>query len=655
MTDMREGEQGRLIDRLDLPAGLRSLEADVLRRVAGELREEIIATIGCNGGHLGSSLGAVELAVALHVELDTPRDAIVWDVGHQAYAHKLLTGRLDAFRTIRTYGGLSGFPCRQESPFDVYGTGHSSTSISAALGILEARRREDGLPPVEGEARSLRPRPGRVVAVIGDGALTGGMAYEALNHAGHLGHPLLVVLNDNAMSIEPNVGAISSYLSRLRLDPTLYRLRRDLERRLQRLPGLGEKVASMGIQLKEAVKAALVPGMLFEELGFTYVGVVDGHDIQELRTSLRRALALDGPVLLHCRTIKGRGYAPAERHPGRYHGIPPSADTCENGQNPEGPTTYTRAFGEALVQLAERDDRIVGITAAMARGTGLDLLQRAYPERFFDVGIAEAHAVGFAAGLAAQGKRPVVAIYSTFLQRAYDQIIQDVCLQGLPVVFAVDRAGLVGEDGPTHHGSFDLSFLRIIPNLAVFVPKDEAELQRLLATALVLDCPSVIRYPRSAGVGVPLPSPILPLEGPWIEPLRWGNHVAILALGPAVRPAQAAAELLAKQGVEATVVNVRRVRPLDLQGLQALAQQHEALLTVEDNSLAGGFGSAVLEALSEVGPLPRFGRIGLPDAFVGQGPLPVLRQHVGLDPQNIAYVASSLLGRPHPGHTSEGN
>lgn len=631
---MTDGER-RLIDCLELPGALRTLEPAALRQIADELRAEIIATIGCNGGHLGSSLGAVELAIALHAELQTPRDAIVWDVGHQSYAHKLLTGRLDEFHTIRTLGGLSGFPCRDESPHDAYGTGHSSTSISAALGLVEARR--------------LAPRPdgdpGRVVAVIGDGALTGGMAYEALNHAGHLGSPLLVVLNDNAMSIERNVGAMSNYLSRLRTDPKLYRFRRDLERRLQGLPAVGERVAVLGGQLKGAIKAALVPGMLFEELGFTYVGVIDGHDIDELRFSLRRALAVEGPVLLHCRTVKGKGYEPAERHPGRYHGVPPSPTGNGNGEkgNPEGPTTYTRAFGEALVALAEEDERIVGITAAMAGGTGLDLLQKTYPQRFFDVGIAEPHAVGFAAGLAAEGRRPVVAIYSTFLQRAYDQIIHDVCLQHLPVVFAVDRAGLVGEDGPTHHGAFDLSFLRIIPDLTLFVPKDEAELQRLLATALTLDGPAVIRYPRSAGVGVPLERPITAIAGPWVEVLSRGEDVALLALGPGVGLCEEAAALLAERGVGATVANVRRVHPLDIDAICELATSHRVLMTIEDNALAGGFGSAVIELLSDRGILVPVARIGLPDSFVEHGPLAALRRQVGLDPQAIADASLKLL------------
>lgn len=640
----------RFIDGLELPAALRTLEPAALRRVAAELREEIIATISRNGGHLGASLGAVELAIALHAELQTPRDAIIWDVGHQSYAHKLLTGRLDSFRSIRTYGGLSGFPCRSESPFDAYGTGHSSTSVSAAVGMVEGRLRGgDGaggwMASVSGEA--VEVRPGRVAAVIGDGALTGGMAYEALNHAGHLRTPLLVVLNDNAMSIERNVGAMSTYLSRLRIDPKLYRFRRDMERRLQRLPGVGERVAAMGEQVKESIKAAIVPGMLFEELGFTYVGVIDGHDIEALRTSIRRSLAVDGPILLHCRTVKGKGYAPAERQPGRYHGTPRFSIPTGENLDPEGPTTFTRAFGEALVELAGADDRVIGITAAMAGGTGLDLLKEAMPDRFFDVGIAEAHAVGFAAGLAAVGKRPVVAIYSTFLQRAYDQIIQDVCLQGLPVVFAVDRAGLVGEDGPTHHGAFDLSFLRIVPGLTVFVPKDEAELQRLLATALRLEGPSVIRYPRSAGLGVPLERPILPLEGPWVEVLREGADVLILSLGPAVGLALEAAERLCPEGIHASVASVRRLHPLDVDLLCPLLAAHRAVVTVEDNALAGGFGSAILELMADKAICRPVERLGLPDAFVGQGPLKLLRRDVGLTGEAVAAAAMRLVGHAH--------
>ena len=620
----------RLIDTLELPAALRTLDAAALRQVADEVREEIIETISVNGGHLGASLGVVELTIALHAELDTPHDAIVWDVGHQAYAHKLLTGRLGSFGSIRTYGGLSGFPLRDESPFDVYGTGHSSSSVSAAVGMMEGRLRSGG-------------PAGRVVAVIGDGALTGGMAYEALNHAGHLKTPLLVILNDNTMSIEKNVGAMSAYLSRLRTEPTLYRFRRDLEKRLQRLPGVGDRVAAMGEQIKDSIKAAVVPGMLFEELGFTYVGVIDGHDIDELRASIRRCLVMEKPVLLHCRTVKGKGYAPAEQEPGRYHGIPRFSVSTGEPVDPEGPTTFTRAFGDALVDLARCDERVVGITAAMASGTGLDLLKEALPERFFDVGIAEGHAVGFAAGLAAAGKRPVVAIYSTFLQRAFDQIVQDVCLQRLPVVFAVDRAGLVGADGPTHHGAFDLSLLRMVPGLTVFIPKDEVELQRMLATALQLEAPSVIRYPRSVGVGLPLEKPIVPLSGPWVEVVRHGADVLLLAAGPILRVAEQAADALAGQGVLATVAGVKRVHPLDGDALIPMLLGHRAVVTLEDNALAGGFGSALLELMNDSGVATPVVRKGLPDAFVPHGPVEVLRGRIGLTAEAVRDAALALL------------
>jgi len=626
----------RLIDKLDLPRDLRSLDSVSLRRVAQEVRAEIIQTVARNGGHLGSSLGVVEIAIALHTELNTPEDIVIWDVGHQAYAHKLLTGRLEQFSSIRTYGGLSGFPSREESVFDAFGTGHASTSISAAVGIAEAWRRT-------GTRVSAFARPRRVVAVIGDGALTGGVAYEALNHAGHLKTPVLVILNDNAMAIDKNVGAISAYLSRLRTDPTLYKIRRDLERRLQRLPGVGDLVTALGTQLKDSLKAALTPGMLFEELGFTYVGVIDGHDIDELRTSIRRCLAMEGPVLLHCRTTKGKGYPPAEKHPGRYHGIAAFSPATGEASDSEEPTTFTRAFGEAMVDLASRDERVVGITAAMAAGTGLDLLKEQMPHRFFDVGIAEQHAVVMAAGLAAAGKRPVVAIYSTFLQRAFDHIIHDVCLQKLPVVFAVDRAGLVGADGPTHHGAFDLSYLRIIPGLTIFAPKDEAELQRLLATALLLEGPSAIRYPRCPGIGVPLCRPIEPLEGPWVEVLRTGKDILFLTVGPIVYSVLEAANLLHASGIEATVASVRQVRPIDANAIIDLVANHPAVVTVEDNAIAGGFGSLVLELMADAGISRPLARAGLPDRFVPHGPVEVLRQDVGLSPEGLAARALAIL------------
>jgi 1-deoxy-D-xylulose-5-phosphate synthase len=644
----------RLLDTLDLPAALHTLGPAALRRVAEELRAEIIETVSENGGHLGPSLGVVELTIALHAELDVPRDAIIWDVGHQCYAHKLLTGRLAEFRSIRRYGGLSGFPSREESPFDAYGTGHASTSVSAAVGMVEARRLSPrGETVVAAFGAEQEPSPehqggGHVVAVLGDGALTGGMVYEALNHAGHLKTPLLVILNDNTMSIEKTGGAMSTYLSRLRTDPTLYRFRRDFDRWVQRLPGVGERMAAVGEQVKDSIKAAFVPGMLFEELGFTYVGVIDGHDIEELRANIRRSLAIEGPVLLHCRTIKGKGYAPAEQEPRRYHGIPGLSPTTGESLDPEGPTTYTQAFGEALVELAQQDERVVGITAAMASGTGLDLLKEALPERFFDVGIAEGHAVVFAAGMAAAGKKPVVAIYSTFLQRAYDQVIHDVCLQRLPVVFAVDRGGLVGSDGPTHHGAFDISYLRILPGLTVFVPKDEAELQRMLAGALLLDGPSVIRYPRSAGVGVPLTRPIEPFAGPWVEVVRTGTDALLLGVGPEIRAAELAADLLAADGVTCTVAGVKCVHPLDAGVLASLIGDHRVVATIENNVLAGGFGSAVAELMADLGIQRPLARTGLPDRFVTHGSVQRLREDVGLTAEGLADAVLSQLRRLPP-------
>lgn len=624
----------RLLDQLDLPADLRRLDPVELRQLATEIREEIISTVSQVGGHLGSSLGVVELSIALHAELHSPEDHIVWDVGHQSYAHKLLTGRLGAFSSIRRRGGLSGFPRRSESEHDAFGTGHSSTSVSVGVGLAEAARLSDA------------PRPARVVSVIGDGALTGGMAYEGLNQAGHLRTPLVVVLNDNDMSIKKNVGAMSSYLSRLRTEPHLYRLRRDLERRVQRLPGIGERMFAVGEQVKDGVKGALVPGMLFEELGFTYIGVIDGHDIASLRAHLRRALAVEGPVLLHVKTVKGKGYAPAEIAPERFHGTSPfSVETGLVAKVPGRPVTYTEAFGQALVALAREDRRIVGITAAMAAGTGLDHLEHEFPKRFFDVGIAEGHAVGFAAGLAAAGMRPVVAVYSTFLQRAYDQVIHDVCLQKLPVVFAIDRAGLVGEDGPTHHGAFDLSFLRVVPGLTIFVPKDEAELQTLLATALTMPGPVAIRYPRGEGLGVPLPEQLLPLPaaGPWIEVLSEGTDVLLLGTGTGVEVARRAALLLRDHGVEATVANVRRVSPPDRGALSALLEAHPAVVTVEENTIVGGFGSGVLELLQEQWLLRPAAVVGLPAAFVTHGDLAGLHREIGFTSEVVADRALGLV------------
>ncbi|NLE22639.1 MAG: 1-deoxy-D-xylulose-5-phosphate synthase [Actinobacteria bacterium] len=615
----------RYLDKISDPADLRQLSERELTLLAGEVRETILSCVSETGGHLAASLGTVELTVALHSVLDSPRDRVVWDVGHQCYAHKLLTGRRDRFGTIRQYGGLSGFPNRDESPHDVIGTGHASTSISYGLGLVEAQR-------------LAREGDGNVVCVLGDGALTGGVAFEALNQAGHLRTPLVVVINDNEMSIRPNVGALQLYLNRIRLDPTLTRLREDLEHGVAKIPAIGRQAYRLGKDVKGSMKAFLVPGMLFEELGFAYIGVVDGHDMHALRESIRQAIDTRRPVVVHVKTIKGKGYEPAEARPDAFHGTGPF--NIGNGERkaPAVGTTYTEAFGEALVRLAECDERIVAITAAMTQGTGLEAFERRFPDRFYDVGIAEEHAAVFAAGLAIGGMRPVVALYSTFLQRAFDMLMQDVGLQGLPVTFAVDRAGLVGDDGPTHHGGFDLSFLRVIPGMTVMAPSSQEELQRMLATALTLDGPAAVRYPRG------LAAPFSPL--PEIEPvalgrgvvLQEGVDVALVGVGTGVGLAREAAELLAAEGVTPTVVDARFVKPLDTELLQRLAAGHGRIVTVEENTLAGGFGSAVLEA---VGGATEVVRLGLPDAFVPHGDRARVLADLGLTAQAVALAARS--------------
>ncbi|RPI31396.1 MAG: 1-deoxy-D-xylulose-5-phosphate synthase, partial [Actinomycetota bacterium] len=562
----------------------------------------------------------------------------------------------DLFETIRQEGGLSGFPCRFESEHDVVGTGHASTSVSYGLGLVEAAR-------LAGEAR------GRVCCVIGDGALTGGTSFEALNNAGHLRSPLVVLLNDNQMSIKPNVGALQLYLNRLRMDPTLTRLREDLEHTLQRVPAIGERAYALGKDVKESMKALILPGMLFEELGFAYLGVIDGHDLKAVREALRQAFETERPVVVHARTIKGKGYEPAEASPDKYHGTGPfflgngekkdataggvaapadavGAAVAHAGRAGAGVaaapvTTYTQAFGEALVRLAEEDLRIVAITAAMTQGTGLDVFEERYPERFYDVGIAEEHAAVFAAGLALGGLRPVVAVYSTFLQRAFDMLIQDVGLQELPVVFAVDRAGIVGDDGPTHHGAFDLSYLRMIPGMTVMAPSSQLELQRMLATALTLDGPAALRYPRGLAAPFAAPEVLEPVEVGRGKALAEGADVALIGIGTGVGIAAGAAALLRTRGLTPTVVDARFVKPLDCELLGRLAATHRLLVTVEENTLAGGFGSAVLEevAPSRVEVL----RFGLPDAFVPHGERARLLRDAGLTAEAVAAAVAEAV------------
>jgi 1-deoxy-D-xylulose-5-phosphate synthase len=643
----------KLIDQIDGPADLKGLDDDQLVQVAQEVRELIIDTIGEIGGHFGANLGACEIAVAIHSLLDSPRDKVLWDVGHQAYPHKVLTGRRDELHTIRKYEGLAPFCSMQESEHDIMGAGHASTSVSYAVGIKEAMRR--GVAP-----------DGKVVAVIGDGALTGGVSFEALLNAGGMDVPIVIVVNDNGMSIAPNVGALSRLFTRMRLNPKLYHAREDVEETLTRLPaGIGSKIERLGPILKESLKAYWAPGLFFEELDLAYVGVIDGHDVKALRQAIGEALEADRPVVVHCKTVKGKGFAPAEEGGlegmEKWHAAKPGsvvngsaapkqkpAPARARSSAPAAPPQYTTVFGEALVEEARRDERVVGITAAMNSGTGLNLLQKALPERYYDVGIAEQHAVLFAAGLALEGAKPVAAIYSTFLQRGYDQIVHDVCLQKLNVVFAMDRAGLVGDDGPTHHGAFDISYLRCLPHMVQMAPRDEAALVNMLHTALVYDDgPVALRYPRGEAEGVELPLRPEPIEIGRGELLREGESVAFLGYGYGVSVALGAAELLGDEhGVDATVADARFAKPLDAELVERLAAEHDLLVTVEENVLAGGFGSAVLEHLADSDLLrdTRVLRVGLPDRYVTHGKPALLREEVGLTPEAVAErVAQAVL------------
>ncbi len=620
-----------ILQKIRGPEDLKKLNQDELKNLSHDLRDIIMERVSMNGGHLASNLGAVDLTVALHYVFDSPLDKIIWDVGHQSYAHKLLTGRAGEFRSLRQYKGISGFPRRAESPHDAFGTGHSSTSISAALGILEAR--------------DLQKESFKVIAVIGDGSMTSGLAFEGLNHAGHLKKDIIVVLNDNDMSISPNVGALSAYLSKIMIGDFYTRFKKETKLILERIPGVGEPVLKMAQRAEDTFKGFFVPGMLFEELGFEYVGPIDGHNISVLIENLERFRDFPGPVLLHAITKKGKGYDPAEKSPWVFHGIGPF--NIETGtQPPSDRLSFCEVFGKCLVEIARKDSRIVAITAAMTEGTGLSEFARTFPKRFYDVGIAESHAVTFAAGLACQGIKPVVAVYSTFLQRAYDEIVHDVCLQNVPVIFAIDRAGIVGEDGPTHNGAFDLSYLRHIPNLIVMAPKDESELREMLFTAVAHDGPVAIRYPRgNVANTVNMTEPDMISIGE-AEVMRDGEDVLILAAGNMAHPALHAAELLDGQGVNACVVNARFVKPIDKGMIGGLSQRIKKVLTVEENVIEGGFGSAVIEFLSEmtIDGL-KVKRLGIPDMFVEQGPQKLLRKSLGLDAEGIAREAFELSGK----------
>ena len=618
-----------LLDKLGQPEDIRKYSLFELESLAKEIRQLIIATVSQNGGHLAPSLGTVELTLALYSVFKFPQDKLIWDVGHQAYTHKILTGRKDKFSTLRQKGGITGFPNRFESPYDAFGVGHASTSISAALGMAVSR--------------DLSGRSNKVIAVIGDGALTGGEAFEALNHAGELGKDLIVILNDNEMSIDKNVGAMSEYLSRIRLMPQYKQAKHDVEEILSSIPRIGNRVLKTANQIKDSIRSVLVPGALFEEMGFSYLGPMDGHNISLLQEVLSNVREMSGPVLLHVHTMKGKGYSPAEDNPGKFHGVGKfDQATGEVVKKAGGAPSYTAVFSKALIDLAEKRPELVAITAAMPSGTGLDVFKEKYPHRFLDVGIAEEHAVTMAAGLAADGKHPVVAIYSTFAQRAYDQLIHDVCLQKLPVTLCLDRAGLVGEDGPTHHGVFDLSYLRQMPNMTVFVPKDENELRQMLGKAVTMDTPTAVRYPRGAGLGVEIREEFADLTVGKAEVISEGGEVAFLAVGTMNETAIKAAEILAEQGIEATLANMRFVKPLDEELLLQLGTDKKLLVTLEENVLAGGFGSAVAEFLLDKGLPARLLRFGLPDAFVEQGSRKELLELVGLTPE---AVAAKILAR----------
>jgi 1-deoxy-D-xylulose-5-phosphate synthase len=669
----RDQNEEPLLPGIDRPGDLHGLDDAQLQQVAQEMRTYIIDTIGEIGGHFGANLGTCELAVALHSLLESPRDKVLWDVGHQAYPHKILTGRRDRLPTIRQYDGLAPFCSISESEHDIMGAGHASTSIGYAVGLKEAMRKGIGAD-------------GKVAAVIGDGALTGGVAYEALHAAGGLQTPIVIVLNDNGMSISPNVGALSRYFNRIRLNPRLWHAREEVEDRLTKMPlGLGKRIERLGPEIKAAIKAYWAPGLFFEELDLAYMGVIDGHDVHALREALTEAFAADRPVIVHIHTVKGKGFTPAEEgglesmeewHAAKPKSIvegrpavkepkpvpvtetdsPEGIELLEKPPAPSAPPQYTKVFAEAIVAEAAADERVIGITAAMAGGTGLQKLCDERPEQYYDVGIAEQNAVLLASGLALQGAKPVCAIYSTFLQRAFDQIVHDVCLQDLDVTFAMDRAGLVGDDGPTHHGAFDVSYFRPIPNVVLMAPRDEAMLVHMLHTAIAHDGPAALRYPRGAAEGTPLPAEpeLLPIgKG---EILAAGDRVALLGYGYGVTVAREAAEVLKKHGLEATLADARFAKPIDTNLTERLAREHELLVTIEENVLPGGFGAAVLEHLEDAfaegpGERARVLRVGLPDAYVTHGKPALLRAEVGLTGESVADRVLNSLPSAQPALT----
>ncbi|HOP48856.1 MAG TPA: 1-deoxy-D-xylulose-5-phosphate synthase [Desulfobacteraceae bacterium] len=629
MTEINENKS--LLGMIDSPDDLKKLSIENLRDLCGEIRKKIIETVSKTGGHLAPSLGTVELTIALHYVFDTPKDKIIWDVGHQAYTHKLITGRRDQFHTLRTYGGISGFPKRAESPYDTFDTGHSSTSISAGLGIATAM--------------ALKKVSNRVISVIGDGSLTSGIAFEGLNQAGHTERDLIVVLNDNEMSISPNVGAFSSFLSRKMTGRRFVSLRKDLENFIKSLPGVGENILNLVRKSEDSLITFFTPGMLFEAFKFKYIGPINGHRLDQLIDMFNNIHHMEGPILVHVLTKKGKGYSPAEENPSYYHGVGLFDISTGSPRKcvPEPSPSYTQVFGNTMVDLGKKNSKVFAITAAMPEGTGLTDFSKTYPDRFLDVGIAEQHAVTFAAGMATEGFRPVVAIYSTFLQRAFDQIIHDVCLPNLPVVFAIDRGGIVGEDGPTHHGHFDITYLRSLPNIIVMAPKDENELRHMLYTALQQPGPVAIRYPRGNALGVKLDPDYRIIPIGQMEILRKGKDLLILALGSTVYPSLDAASQLEKEGFSVCVVNCRFVKPLDIR-ISELAASIGRILVVEENIRQGGFGGALLEFFSDSGLKNLLiKRLGLPDKFIEHGPAELLKKKYGLDAAGILEAARNIL------------
>lgn len=623
--------ENNLLDKINSPVDVKKLSDEQLKQLAAEIRQLLIKVISHTGGHLAPNLGVVELTLALHKVFTTPQDKLVFDVGHQAYIHKIITGRREQFPTLRQYGGLSGFPKRCESEHDAFGTGHSSTSISAALGMAVAR--------------DLQGEDYNVVAIIGDGSMTGGMAFEALNNAGTLHKKMVVVLNDNEMSISKNVGAMSDYLYHLRTGETYNKIKNDIEGWLKNME-FGTDVLKAIRRLKGSVKYLMVPTSIFEELGFTYLGPVDGHDIHGLIEVLQAAKKIDGPVMVHVLTKKGKGYKPAEESPNKFHGTGPfEIATGKKITNPAAPISYTEVFGKTITELADSDKKIVGLTAAMPDGTGLNIFAQAHPDRFFDVGIAEQHAVTAAAGMAAAGMKPVTAIYSTFMQRAYDSILHDICMQKLHVTMCLDRAGLVGDDGYTHHGVFDYAYLRSIPNMTIMAPKDENELRHMLKTALSFNGPISVRYPRGSGVGVDITEPMHELPIGKAEVLREGKELCFWAIGSMVQSAVQAADKLKEQGIDAGVVNMRFAKPLDKELLIEHAKRYGKIVTLEEGVLAGGVGSEVLEILDDAGLLQQCAvlRLGIPDEFVTHGDKKLLFRDLGLDTDAIVQKAAAFV------------